>query len=74
MCKHEHKKCPRCSNSFECKVGDVTACQCYGLNFSPEERALIEERYTDCLCRECLTALKLPYTFFKEKFFLNADK
>jgi hypothetical protein len=71
MCKHEEKKCPRCSRSFECKPGDITQCQCYGISFSIEERAFIEERYEDCLCRKCLLELKHRYTFFTEKYFLH---
>jgi len=71
MCKHEEKKCPRCSSSFECKSGDIVQCQCYGISFSTEERAFIEERYEDCLCRKCLLELKHRYTFFTEKYFLH---
>lgn len=71
MCKHEEKKCPRCSSPFECKVGDVTHCQCYGIQLTPEERAFLESRYGDCLCRKCLLELKQRDTLFKEKFFSN---
>jgi len=67
MCKHETKKCPRCQSSFECKVGDVTHCQCYGIAMNAEERAFLEERYGDCLCRNCLLELKQKDVFFKEK-------
>jgi len=58
MCKHEEKYCPRCRAAFECKVGDVTQCQCYGVRLSPEERSFIEGRYQDCLCRKCLDELQ----------------
>lgn len=74
MCKHEEKKCPRCNGSFECKVGDVTHCQCFGIQFTTEEKALIEERYSDCLCRICLLELKQRDTFFKEKFFTHVNR
>ncbi|HEX9513770.1 MAG TPA: cysteine-rich CWC family protein [Puia sp.] len=58
MCKHEEKYCPRCRTAFECKVGDITQCQCYGVRLTPEEKILLEQRYEDCLCRNCLMELK----------------
>lgn len=66
---HENKICPRCQKGFECKVGDVSNCQCNGLYLSAEERAHIEQKYDDCLCINCLRELKYKYTLFKEKFF-----
>jgi len=71
MGMHEEKHCPRCGNRFECKAGAITACQCYGIVLSDEERAFIEERYNDCLCRNCLLELKNRYIFFKEKYLLK---
>ncbi|MBN9299612.1 MAG: cysteine-rich CWC family protein [Filimonas sp.] len=68
MPHHEHKKCPRCQKTFECKVGDITHCQCYGLTFTDEEKKFIEERFNDCLCVACLYELKNKYVLFKEKF------
>jgi cysteine-rich CWC protein len=68
MCKHEEKYCPRCQTPFVCKVGDITQCQCYGLKMTADEKAYIEGRYSDCLCRNCLLELKRPEVFFKEKF------
>ena len=69
MCKHEEKSCPRCNAPFECKVGDITQCQCYGIKLTPEERTFIEDRYKDCLCRKCLEELKQRTILFKEKYF-----
>ena len=74
MCKHEEKKCPRCRDSFQCKVGDITQCQCYGIGLSPEGKTFLEERYEDCLCRRCLLELKQRNVLFKEKFFLHEGK
>jgi len=68
---HEEKYCPRCGKRFECKAGSITACQCYGIPLSDEERAFIENRYSDCLCRNCLLELKNRYIFFKEKYLLR---
>jgi hypothetical protein len=71
MCMHEEKICPRCQMEFECKLGTITECQCNGITLNDEERAFIEERYDDCLCRSCLVELKSRYIFFKEKHFLK---
>ena len=72
MPSHEVKSCPRCGKAFECKAGDITQCQCYGIQLSPEERAFIEERYKDCLCADCLLQLKNRYMLFKEKYLFNS--
>ncbi|HEX7904928.1 MAG TPA: cysteine-rich CWC family protein [Chitinophagaceae bacterium] len=68
MCQHEIKNCPRCNKAFECKPGNITHCQCYGLTLTIEQKAFIEERYTDCLCSNCLLQLKNQVELFKEKF------
>lgn len=70
MPSHETKYCPRCQQPFECKVGDISHCQCNGLQLSTEEKNFIEQRYNDCLCRKCLEELKNKYVLFKEKYFL----
>lgn len=69
MCIHEEKKCPRCNTAFECKVGNITTCQCYGISFTEEERGMIGEKYQDCLCRNCLLELKNRYIMFKERMY-----
>lgn len=69
MQKHENKKCGRCQAEFECKAGSVEQCQCYGIPLSVEERAFLDSRYQDCLCRECLLQLKNRYTAFREKMY-----
>ncbi len=66
---HEQKLCPRCQFLFECKVGNIAACHCLGFNFLEEERKLIEDKYKDCLCYNCLLELKNRYNMFKEKMF-----
>ncbi|CAN5636808.1 hypothetical protein BH10BAC2_BH10BAC2_29020 [soil metagenome] len=68
MPQHEPNICPRCAQPFECKVGGIANCQCSSISFTIEERSFIEDRYTDCLCINCLKDLKNKYVFFKEKF------
>ena len=68
MDKHETKNCARCKKTFECKPGNITQCQCYGIELSEEQRAYIELRYNDCLCRDCLQYLSVELNLFKEKY------
>ncbi len=58
---HEKKYCPRCYASFECKPGNITQCQCYGVELSESEREYISARYEDCLCRNCLLDMKMEF-------------
>lgn len=67
---HESKSCPRCALPFECKPGNITECQCFGLSFSDPEKMFIADNYADCLCRNCLLAIKqeIKYQSVQEKF------
>ncbi len=68
MCQYETKKCPRCKTIFECKPGNITQCQCHSIVLSSEQRAYIEQRYNDCLCKSCLQYLSDELNLFKEKY------
>jgi Cysteine-rich CWC len=68
MCLHEIKSCPRCKKAFECKPGNIPQCQCYGIELTAELKTFIEERFTDCLCRDCLEWLQQVPNLFKEKY------
>jgi hypothetical protein len=68
MCYHETKNCPRCNAVFECKPGSITQCQCFGIVFSTEQQAYLEQHYSDCLCRNCLLHIPDEFELFKEKF------
>jgi len=48
------KKCQRCGKSFECKNDDILNCQCATVPLSREARDYLTERYTDCICADCL--------------------
>ncbi|HMI61380.1 MAG TPA: cysteine-rich CWC family protein [Puia sp.] len=61
MCQHETKSCGRCNAPFECKVGNITLCQCNGITFTDQEKQYIAGNYTDCLCRDCLLAIKKEF-------------
>jgi len=68
MCRHETKSCPRCKAAFECKAGSIVQCQCFGIELSIEQRAYIDQRYSDCLCRNCLKDLSNELNLFIEKY------
>lgn len=51
--KHETKICPRCTHSFECKVGDVENCQC-SISINDATKTFLTQTNFDCLCVECL--------------------
>lgn len=61
MCKHEEKLCPRCKTGFECKVGSILLCQCMNVPLDEAERDYMRERFEDCVCAECLKAVKEEY-------------
>lgn len=69
MPTHETKKCSRCARDFECKVGNIAECQCSLVQFSYEERVFIEEKYTDCLCIQCLQTLQFQYILYRNHIF-----
>lgn len=61
MYKHEEKYCPRCETKFECKVGSILMCQCTTVTLNQDESDFINEIYEDCLCANCMKALKAEY-------------
>jgi Cysteine-rich CWC len=66
--KHEEKKCAWCDAFFECKPGDVANCDCGKVKISADVYKYISEKYNDCLCHQCLTALSNKVILFTEKF------
>jgi hypothetical protein len=58
MAGYEAKYCARCNGAFECKPGNITQCQCFGITFAEEEKEYIRKTYDDCLCRNCLLNIK----------------
>ena len=69
MCKHEEKHCPRCKILFECKVGNITQCQCSEISMNIDEQQYIFKQYNDCLCLNCIVALCKEYN--NQKFISN---
>ena len=59
--KHEPKACARCQIVFECKVGNVSECQCQAVRLDDETQKKIQSVYSDCLCANCLEELRVQY-------------
>lgn len=51
--KHETKICLKCNNSFECKLGDATNCQC-NIDIRKDTKEFLCKTNFDCLCANCL--------------------
>ena len=61
MCRHENKHCQRCGTIFECKVSNITQCQCYGITLTDAEQQYISKQFTDCLCFNCIRVLRMEF-------------
>ncbi len=46
------KKCPECGKEFICNHS--TSCWCNSEKISAKTLKLLKEKYSDCLCKECL--------------------
>jgi predicted secreted protein len=46
------KKCPSCGNFFTCD--GESDCWCENFQIHKKEFFIISEKYTDCICQECL--------------------
>ena len=58
-CKHEIIVCKRCGSHFECKVGDVSNCQCSNVLLSDVTRKYLDNTFYGCLCANCLTEIEI---------------
>ena len=54
MQKPKEKICEKCGVAFECKVNDISNCQCSQIKLSDDEKLFLEKNSTDCLCLNCL--------------------
>jgi hypothetical protein len=49
--------CPRCGRRFHCGACDAAPCACTTVRLDDATLAALRERWSACLCRECLVAL-----------------
>ncbi len=67
--KHEIMVCKRCGSRFECKVGDVSNCQCSAISLSDASRKFLDNTYFGCLCADCLTEIESKVSSLTGKSF-----
>ncbi len=74
MRKHEEKHCSRCNSLFECRAGNISACQCSQVVISEALADHIAMVYQDCLCLNCLLELQERHISGKNTSAENMDK
>ncbi|MGC4035741.1 MAG: cysteine-rich CWC family protein [Chitinophagaceae bacterium] len=74
MSKSEIKYCPRCLKEFGCSSGNITECQCFGIQLTAEQRTFIQDRYDDCLCSDCLRQLQVDAVLPKKDLLKNMSE
>ena len=52
------KVCPRCGATFDCMHNDILSCHCATVRLDALQRTYLMENYSDCLCHDCLKAVK----------------
>lgn len=53
------KVCPRCGVTFDCKHDeDIRSCHCATIELDAPMRDYLKENYPDCLCPDCLMAVR----------------
>jgi hypothetical protein len=50
----DHAACARCGGAFHCGANDPAPCACTGLRLNADLLATLRQRYTGCLCLDCL--------------------
>ncbi|WP_374436888.1 cysteine-rich CWC family protein [Inhella sp.] len=55
----DNSRCPRCGGGFHCGAAEAR-CDCFELKLSPALRAELAQRYSGCLCLNCLHELAEP--------------
>lgn len=68
------KVCPRCGATFECLHGDILSCHCAGVSLNAAQRTYLKESYPDCLCHDCLNAVKAGFYAFEINPFYKKKK
>jgi hypothetical protein len=67
--KHEIMVCKRCGSRFECKVGDVSNCQCSNVSLNDATRKYLDNTFYGCLCVNCLAEVESKVSLTMGKSF-----
>jgi len=57
----ENKYCPNCGVAFECKVDNITQCQCFGVTLNSEVQQYLRKQFAGCICLNCLKKFSKKY-------------
>ena len=71
--KHEIKICEKCQSGFECRMGDISRCQCTEVVLSPMTQQFLVQTDHDCLCKNCLTTLNNRLAILENETFPQAQ-
>lgn len=74
MHKHEEKQCSRCNGFFECRAGNIIACQCSQVQLPEALADQVALDYQDCLCLNCLLELKEGHVSGNNNSVKNGDR
>jgi hypothetical protein len=55
-------RCPRCGNTFRCGAADPGPCACSRITLDAATLAQLRQRWTTCLCLDCLLQLSTGTT------------
>jgi Cysteine-rich CWC len=52
-----NRTCQSCGQPFACELS-LGGCWCSTISLTEDTRSRLREKFSDCLCRECLTRLQ----------------
>jgi hypothetical protein len=55
---NDNATCPRCGAGFHCGVKEPMPCACGRFTLQPATVQALRERYTGCVCMDCLAQLQ----------------
>jgi hypothetical protein len=65
--KQEQSSCPRCGKAFQCMATEIGNCDCYGLKLGEDASRYISEKYSECLCLQCLQEINQQEFSFRDQ-------
>lgn len=69
MTEPQIKICQRCQTSFDCRMNDITNCQCNSIVISEAGNDFLKKTKYDCLCKNCLSDINQLTEMAKNQVF-----
>ncbi|TDS60151.1 cysteine-rich CWC family protein [Myroides indicus] len=57
--------CTHCKKSLECKVDNISECECSNVPVSNDTRLFLSQTYHKCLCSACLSKIEKMIQYAK---------